>query len=87
MTFPDISQITEEDIKLILEASKNHNCNISLKDRPVFAEMITDAIKNKEKSTIQKLDEAIFKAFKIPIIVLDTLYKEILKELSPKRIK
>jgi len=87
MNFPDFSQLTEDNIKLILEASSNHNCNITLKDRPVFAKMISDAIKNKEDSTIRKLDEAIFKAFKIPIIVLDTLYKEIMKKLSPKRIK
>ena len=87
MKFPDFSQLSEDDIKLILETSKIHNCNISLKDRPVFAKMRSDALKNKEGSTIRKLDEAIFKAFKIPIIVLDTLYKEILKKLSSKRIK
>jgi len=87
MKFPDISQLSENDIKLILEASKNHNCYIPLKDRPVFVDMISDALKNKEGSTLRKLDEAIFKAFKIPIIVLDTLYKEILNELSSKKIK
>ncbi len=87
MKFPDISQLSEDDVKLILEASKIHNCKISLKNRPVFAKLMSNALKNKEGSTIRKLDQAIFKAFKIPIIVLDTLYKEILKELSSNRIK
>lgn len=87
MKFPDISQLSEDDVKLILETSKIHNCNIIIKDRPVFAKKISDALKNKEGSTIRKLDEAIIKAFKIPNIVLDTLYKKILKKLSSKRIK
>jgi hypothetical protein len=87
MKFPNILQLSENDKKLILEASDAHNKHISLKDRPSFNKMISAALKNKKNSTIRKLDETIFKAFKIPIIVLDTLHKELLKELSPKRIK
>ncbi len=87
MKFPNISQLSNDEKEPILEASRFHNSRISLFDRPVFAKMISDALKKKEDSTIRKLDEAIFTAFNIPIIVLDTLYKEILKELSSKRIK
>jgi len=87
MKFPNFSRLSYDDKKVIIELSKNHNENLTLKNRPIFAELISNAIIDKDGSTLRKLDEAIFKAIKIPTSILDTFYKDILKELSTERIK
>lgn len=87
MKFPNFSKLIADDKKAIINASKIHNEDISIKNRPVFADLVFYAMKNKHKSTLRELDEAILKAFNIPINILDTLYQDILKELNPEKIK
>ncbi len=87
MKFPNIRMISEEDKEIILKESKEHNSKVTLKNRPIFSSMISNALNNRESSKLRRLDEAIFKALNIPSAILDTLYKEILKELNPDRIK
>ncbi len=81
MKFPNISQLSEEHKKLILEASNEHNKKIPLKNCPSFDEAISQVRDNKNNS-LRKLDEEWFKALNIPLNTLDALYEEILKELS-----
>ncbi|KKN54200.1 hypothetical protein LCGC14_0594930 [marine sediment metagenome] len=87
MIFPNVLELSPEIKEEILNTSKNYNSNVPLRNRPIFSNMISFALKEKEKSLLRKLDKKWFKALEIPVITLDTLYNEILKELSIKRIK
>ena len=44
MKFPNILNLTEEDKKLIIDASNTHNKHVSLEDRPAFPELISNTL-------------------------------------------
>lgn len=80
MKFPNILNLKEEEINLIIDASNKHNKHIPLKNRPAFPELISNALDKKNKSTLRELDEIWFKILKIPMSSLDTLYQDLKDE-------
>lgn len=82
MKFPNILNLLNKDKELIINASNEHNKQISLKNRPTFPELISNTLNKTIPSTLRKLDETWFKILGIPISTLDGLYRELLKEFQ-----
>jgi len=82
MKFPNITNLTIEEKKVILTVSKLYHGLIPLKDRPAFPELISNALDKTGKALLRKLDEIWFKTLNIPIETLDILYKELLNEFQ-----